>query len=240
MPKSFYKVARNSGDRNPNPIVLFEGRAVKTSKQVRDDVFCPDCEHRFNVRGEQWVIENAWNGRSKFPLFAKVRSVPAVEALPDFAVHDVASVPSIDMDRLVYFAASVFWRTAVHDWEGANRIELRIEEELRKYLLDEGPWPANAVLLVLVSDSRATAQNAVVMLPSPYDHAPGICGYKFWVPGIMFQLLVGDGIPQNVRALCTVSSGRRRLYMGDLLADFRSSPEMRKVIEKAQVIGDLR
>ena len=49
---------------------------------------------------------------------------------------------------------------------------------------------------------------------------------------------IGDDIPQNVRALCTVSSGRRRLYMGDLLADFRSSPEMRDVIEKP-VSGDL-
>ena len=177
MPKAFYKLARQCGEINPNPIVVFGGVARKTSAQVRDVLLCQRCEHRFNVRGERWVIENAWRGEGRFPLLTKLRAATPVQELPDFRMYEAATVPHVQMDQLVYFAASVFWRTAVHDWPGANRIQLGAPaEQFGRYLLDEGPWPADAILQILVSDSRELEQNAVLFLPSPYDHAPAVRG----------------------------------------------------------------
>src|SRR5688572_21841335 len=86
MPKAFYKLARQSGDINRNPIVVFGGAARKSSAQVRDGLLCQECEHRFNVRGERRVIENAWRGESRFPLLTKLRAAMPAQQLPDFTM----------------------------------------------------------------------------------------------------------------------------------------------------------
>ena len=239
MPKAFYKLARQSGDVNPNPIVVFGGIARKTPAQVRDALLCQQCEHRFNVRGERWVIENGWRGEGRFPLLTKLRAATPAQQLPDFTMYEKAAVSRVQIEQLVYFAVSVFWRTAVHDWPGANRIDLGgAEHEFRRYLLDEAPWPVDAVLQI-VSDSRASEQNAVLFLSSPYDHAPDVRGYKCWVPGIMFQLLVGD-IPSNLRTLCAASSPHGYICCGDLLRDLTTSPEIQDTLHRAREIGNLR
>lgn len=138
LPKAFYKLAWAAGGRNPNPIVVTPKVALKTSRQVSDYLLCRDCEERFNKGGEKWIVENCWRGETDFPLNAALKAAtPIAGSKPDLMIYFGASIPAIDLERIVYFAASVFWRAAVNDW-GENPIKLDLgpyEDSLRRFLL---------------------------------------------------------------------------------------------------------
>lgn len=72
-----------------------------------------------------------------------------------FACYSAAATPGIDMDALIYFALSIFWRGAAHRWRNIDKgvmegIKLEpYEEPIRKFLLG-GPFPDDIVVQVAV------------------------------------------------------------------------------------------
>jgi hypothetical protein len=52
LPRSFYALFR---DGKNEPIRFSPESVYPTSKQIKDFVFCGDCEERFNRDGENWV-----------------------------------------------------------------------------------------------------------------------------------------------------------------------------------------
>jgi hypothetical protein len=143
MPRSLYRKIRGSGGKgNNDPTVVTPGRKPKqTSHQYQEYVLCRDCEQRFSINGEDYVMRLA-HAKGKLPLLDLLEQVPTPAATVNHSkAYTGAQTPHIDRDKLTYFALSVFWRASVHTWEGpdGDRVGIglgaRYDEELRQYLL---------------------------------------------------------------------------------------------------------
>lgn len=110
LPKSGYKKMRASDLKNPNPVVLSGGKAKQSSLQVRDYKFCGTCEERFNKGGEAWILNKiSQNYGDPFWLHTLLNSKTPIANGNDL-LFPQASIPEVDMAKLVYFALSIFWR----------------------------------------------------------------------------------------------------------------------------------
>src|SRR5215813_10627834 len=61
--------------------------------------------------GRIWVTPE---GESKFLIYDALKKSKPIAADDEIAVYAGSQIPEIDVDKLVYFALSVFWRSAVH------------------------------------------------------------------------------------------------------------------------------
>jgi eukaryotic-like serine/threonine-protein kinase len=154
MPASLYKKTRNVNAQNPNPTLITKKGEVQTSRQIRDYLLCRECEQLFSKNGENYVMSQVAQGGKggKFPLLSALQAAKPTKNAVGFDWYDRAAVPSIDREKLGYYALSVFWRASVHLWKepglNAELIDLgAYDEPLRKYLLGQTGFPANVVLL---------------------------------------------------------------------------------------------
>jgi hypothetical protein len=126
MPASLYKKSRNPGAANPNPMLITQKGSTQTSRQIRNHVLCRNCEHLFIKNGENYVMTQVFDGKSrKFPLLDALHTSTPSWPGPDSVGYDLAATPAIDRDKLGYFALSVFWRASVHIWRNAERSRLQ-------------------------------------------------------------------------------------------------------------------
>ena len=115
MPSSLFKKSRIPSASNPNPLLVTETGSVQTSRQIRNFVLCSDCEQLFNNKGENYVMTQLFDGKTKkFPFLDTLLASTPLWGGPEFIGYELAVTPSIDRDKLGYFALSVFWRASVH------------------------------------------------------------------------------------------------------------------------------
>ena len=170
---------------------------MHSSKQAKDYLLCPECEDRFNNGGETWFLRNCWHNPTGFPVFAALKATtPSPRSEPQFTMYEGANVPGVDVDQLAYFAASLFWRAGVQDWNligdpPPTRLRLGpYREPLRQYLLG-GPFPKDAVLVIVVSSDMDPMHNKVPTFPWLFIHKGTFRQYRSVVLGFTFQLFVG-------------------------------------------------
>lgn len=198
-------------------------RQVATSEQVRGYMLCAECEDRFNKGGEAWILRNCWRTDTQFPLRSALAATTPVAASPTFAAFAAASIPGVDVDKLAYFAASVFWRGALKGWRRtADHVPVpldlgRYEEQLRLFLHGDGGFPANVVLRTTVTASTKPVPHRIASFPFRKTADSRFHHYWLAVPGITFELFVGKSIPSDVRALCTVRSPERFLFSSTII-----------------------
>jgi hypothetical protein len=218
LPKRLYAFVRAKQMKNPNPLVLSGKGTKQVSDQLRGYVFCKGCEDLFNKNGEMWVLANIPHddGRS-FPLKDALGPEMPVAIWEGVKLYDVSSVAAFDMDKLVYFGLSIFWRGAAHDWKStcwrsAPKVDLgEYFEPLRLFLLREAPIPDDVVLSVyLWPDTK------VVPAAFPVDplHAGNWHSYWFYVPGIFFILHLGKDMPEEARQRS--AHGKKKIINVDL------------------------
>ena len=242
LAKSYYKLARKAGDKNPNPVVVGGDVAIKTSKQVTAYLLCADCEHRFNTAGEKWVIENGWKSVTDFPIHAALAAAQPVYAGADLKVYAGNAINGIDPDKLGYFAASVFWRAAAHKWKVENSddpifIDLGpYTEELRVFLMG-GAFPPNAAIIVTANSSPSVVLNEFALFPFDKARTTTHRQYKFLVPGLGFELFTGKGLPSSVRQMCIIRSAERKLFISPKMEE-QTLNGMAELAGKAKKIGN--
>lgn len=207
LPKGMYRFARAPELKNPNPVMNVDGRLTQISDQFRDYVFCSDCEGLLNDNGERWVqakVPSSYG--SEFPLQNRIKQLQPAYSQQNLEVYDVSRERAFDMQKLVYFGISVFWRGSVHHWttsaeQRAPEVRLgALQEPLRKFLLGEGSLPQGTVLLLDVWPFEDSKTIPGIWAPRPGD-APECQVYWFCVPGLIYRLFIGDNIPLNVRRL---------------------------------------
>jgi hypothetical protein len=207
LPSSLYKKTRLIGAKNPNPVLINEKGRTSTSRQISDYVLCRECEQRFNRNGEEYVLSLVAT-RSEFPLLEALRKAVPVRAPGiDLDLFAKAVTPTIDREKLVYFALSVFWRASVHDWkhDGTNIIDLgkRYQEEFRAFLLSTGQFPPNLCVSVIACTDGITREAfCLPFLASKEDFH----FYSFIARGITFNIQLGKNLPKYLRRLCTSQS----------------------------------
>ena len=214
-PRQIYALLHDPGD--PKHFTLGNGRLTHTMKQMHEYLLCDECEERFNSGGERWVLANALHPSGSFHLRDALRAAKPFVTL-EASVAYSGHTSGVDLDKLVYFAASMFWRTSVGMWTLADRwfgrdgkmnLGSRYSEEVRLYLLGKAPFPRNAVSVVYVSDEDAP--HASVTFAAGGRQKEGHCSYSFQLPGLMFFLVLGQHIPDTIRGLCAVNNPVQRL-----------------------------
>jgi len=111
-------------------------------------------------------------------------------------LYKTASNPEINVDKLTHFGIGVFYKGAVHPWNNGTpepylKLAPEEQEALRQYLLGLADLPKNMALSVTVDSLPVVWQGMI----QPYRAEPlgGFKRYVFYIPGIFFQLLIGDG-----------------------------------------------
>jgi hypothetical protein len=207
---AIYKVCK---DGNKQPIMVGGGTSRHTGGQISDELLCRDCEQRFSKNGEGWTIANMAR-QGVFPIQAVLEKTQALFANDHFAAF--GQVAGVDVDQLIYFALSIFWRASVHQWlepdtdRPIQTIALgEYEELLRQFLVNGAPWPKDVVVLVSVWPYA----NPPLMLHTPVAaKRDGFESFMFSIPGLTFTLAAGTRIPENLRQMCSHSSPQRFIF----------------------------
>jgi len=205
FPAAAYRVMREFTVRegkfkNPNPVRLTDLYAMQTSEQYTAHLLCDRCEQRFHANGENWVLKHCWRGKT-FLLKRLVAGGKTVLSSPELSVYNANEIPGVNISALTYFAASMFWRAAVHNWSG-RAIEPAIglgpyAEALRNYLNGGAEFPQGCILLVTLP-TRDSDQTKWMMHPIP-TRTRGLHFYTMLFLGIGLSLVIGKHIPSNWR-----------------------------------------
>jgi len=129
--------------------------------------------------------------------------------------------PTIDRDKLGYFALSVFWRAGAHSWRGpfggVDKIDLGVHQEaLRRYLPGEASFPAERLLYFVVC-SDAFSQNRFYT-PSKSSHSGNTTTHAFQARGLNFFLMTGEDPSENKATLCFMTGQDRWIMVRDCQA----------------------
>lgn len=194
MPRSLYPLFRAG---NLHPVRFSREKIAQTSEQVTDYVFCGACEETFNRDGESWIHTLFAKLGGPFPLRDRLlKQVPVLE-IGDTKLFAAAKNPEIDVPKLTHFGCGVFFKAAVHCWHGdPGRPYIQMEpneiDALRQYLLGKADLPKTMALCVTVDSAPVVWQ--AMNEPYPAEPLQGFRRYVFYVPGIFFQLCIGDGV----------------------------------------------
>jgi hypothetical protein len=227
LPAAVYAQLRAGPEQNPNPVVVSSRTSVPTSKQIKDRVLCGECEQLFSTKGEAWVLNNMAR-KDGFKLQDALIASSPIPVNATFAVYSSAAVPTINMDALVYFALSVFWRGSVHRWKDGSQeikgIELGPFEEPIRVFLRGGNFPANVVVLVSVWPTRKAFPAALTPSGGRLDHCH--C-FNFVIPGLEFKLLTGKRIPAELRCKCSHASDEKFIFFDKSIESYTLDVFMR-------------
>lgn len=216
MAAALYKKSRTPTNRNPNPLRVTARASVQTSHQLSNFVFCKDCEDRFNKNGERYVLSQVYDG-IRFPLLDTMQTLAPSWRHPEFGGYDVNVMPSVDRNKLGYFALSVFWRASAHIWREPGEEPITIDlgaynEPFRLYLLGQAGFPKDVALLVVVCTDKLSHE-------SFYPPNLGWHGrdrtYTFMAKGINFMMAIGKQVPSPLRNLCAVTGAGRMILSRD-------------------------
>ena len=226
-----------SGSKNSNPVLVTKAQATTKSFQVSEYLLCPECEDRFRVGGEEWVLKHGYRGTGSFPIHAALRGSKPVAVLTQASIFDARTIADINIGQLTYFAISVFWRASACQWDAldhSTKINLGPHQEpLRKCLLGEEPFPEQAVLMINVTQNPTPLLGAVF----PYSNrANGVWQHRFSMAGMAFWLHLGT-IRDKLPMFCAVRQGMI-FYANALDANFER--EMGSLIRTARPSAALR
>jgi len=150
-----------------------------------------------------------------FPLLDALKKTRPLDESEGLALYSGAKIPEIDMEKLGYFALSVFWRGGAHEWKTLGRVIPRVslgemEEKIRTFLLGVAGFPADAVLFVKVCPEPGV----VLAAYTPHLVLTGnVHDFKFYIPGIEFELWVGNVAREKLKRFCSYSAPEQLLYV---------------------------
>ena len=189
--------------------------SATSSKQITDYVLCADCEDLFNKNGETWMMKQVWNGKC-FPLRDRLDLALPLYGLDDsLAFSGVAA--GIDTNKLGYFALSVIWRGAVHQWKLQSKTTVlnlgTSEEPVRQFLHGDAPFPSDVVIIATVCGDRYSW--GVFYTPKRTGGISGPPWFDMLVLGVHLTVFVGDSLPPLLRERCCVKSAHKLIFQSD-------------------------
>jgi hypothetical protein len=209
IPAGILALLRDDKYKNPNPYFMSVDYLGQTSNQAKQFLLCEDCEQRLNRCGENWVVNNAYHEENRrFLLRDMLVGAEPLLAGPSGGSFDASKTPAIDIDQLTHFSASVIWRASLRPWIiQKQRYEIHMhpeqQEQFRLYLKGDADFPANAISVEFFSRSEPPPLHA--LYPEVLEER-GYCNYRFYVPGLWFQIALGEGLTDDARKMCILRS----------------------------------
>jgi hypothetical protein len=193
LPAALYQEMNEPTGSIQNMIVVRKDATFQSGEQFVMPLLCQACEIRFQQGGEDWVLGMRYRSDGSFPLRDLLVSSNAVDSNTDSSVYEVSSVAGLDIAKICYFAASLFWRAGIANWSTrfANAPQISMKADLMTgfsdYLLGVGSFPAEAFLVVSVA--RESQPKRVLLPPHKAQDVP-FNRYEAHIPGMMFELFV--------------------------------------------------
>jgi hypothetical protein len=242
IPQGIYKNLNEPSSAYRNPILVTSSKTVQTSEQVKDYLLCSACELLFQQRGEDWVMKNGPR-RGRFLMREALTRSPNFGSVEAGDIYKDPFDEAFDLEKLIYFGASVFWRVSVHHWRGLEHLMTRAklpessEEALRTFLLHEDQFPTDLVMLISISKTEPLPH---LTHPSPMlrskEGGPEIAGYAFMIPGLQFRVLCGDLSTDMLRGSAAVPP--HAVFLTDRIeAEVRAGAE--KLRATSKLVGSL-
>jgi len=234
MPRSLYPLFRAG---NLHPVRFSREKMVQTSEQVTDYVFCGACEKTFNWEGESWIHTLFATLGGPFPLRDRLLKRAPILEMGDAKLFAAGKNPEIDVPKLTHFGCGVFFKAAVHCWHGdPGRPYIQMEPDeidaLRQYLLGKADLSKTMALCVTVDSAPVVWQ--AMNEPYPAEPLQGFKRYVFYVPGIFFQLCIGDGVQDIIPTCINGSSDGAVLYENVSISMRNTAREELKEAERPQ------
>jgi len=171
LPAALFKRLR--GPTDDDPVYWTERRAITSSKQVSSPFLCADCELRFSVNGENYVVTQCIQQDGRFKLRELLLAVlPLGTVELETNLYDANVLLDCNVDQYVYFASSIFWRASAHSWKmgkqeiGKVCLGQGYQEQFRLYLMGEAAFPQNARVFIRVCTE--TYDDLMNLVP-PFD-----------------------------------------------------------------------
>jgi len=204
---------REKTAKSGDPVTVARGKAIQTSKQETEHMLCVDCEQIIG-RWERYVARLASHEDGTPHTFPRL-PLPEQLGTKTTANVELADLSSMDVDQIVRFAASVIWRAdTAATLQGRGSALGPYAEALRGFLNGDRPSPANVTILMAVLDPNlgendGRARGFCQMAAFPVSTNNGLFhSHMFGVCGLYFQILIGNKIPGQLRALC-LAHGRQ-------------------------------
>jgi hypothetical protein len=168
------------------------------------------------------------------------RATPVEVRQDQSKFYEALKVSGLDVQQLIYFAASLFWRAGIADWKvrfaDAPKIDLdtQLMTELQQYLLGKSAFPSRASVFIIL-DETATPFRAM-WCPRKQDERPEL-RYSLYIPGMIFELGV-DLAPQLLDYSISDSIEKIVLsdvvykYVGAIGSDLTENSEVSKSLKK--------
>lgn len=221
MSKGLYKLVHPPGYA---ALSFSEKSIFPTTKQTSEYLLCGDCEQRLSNGGETWVLPRLAQGNGEFKLYDTLVKLPPELKTPEITVYGTTGNPEINCEKLIHFGLGYFYKASIHPWgreHAASLIELGAGSEgLRKYLLGQGDFPENMVIVVFVLPKPVS----LIAFTEPIRSVNTNCArYHFYVPGMFFNLCVGDDVQKQYNHLCLVREPVGPVILEDMRRDIQDA-----------------
>ncbi len=170
-----------------------------------------------------------------------LKQAPVLE-MGDVKLFAASKNPDIDLQKITHFGCGVFLKAAVHPWHGKPakpyiEMEPNEVEALRHYLLGKADLPQTMALRVTVDSAPVVWQ----AMNEPYRAEPllGFKRYVFYVPGVFFQLCIGDGVQEKIPPCINGSPGGPILYENVSISMRNTGRKELKNAERPQKLLDM-
>ena len=218
LPAALYRILRGNPEvAKPEPYMISEQGAVQTSKQLRAHLLCGKCEALFDKLGEKWIFRFGPKANGCFPLKSILHSEIPAASDSQTKLYFASTIPKVNVCAITYFAASMFWRAAVHPWNTDHTYPVGLglyKERFRRYLLELEEFPKDAFLSVLVRNGLDSTR--VTHEPmTRKDHK--VYFHQFAMPGFIFILFVGKHVPDKFRGSCFVHADGNPIMLSSVL-----------------------
>lgn len=219
--KALYKIVMKD-EKDPAPLVIQPGKSITTSKQAVQPLLCEICEDLINKKGERYAVKILDRGKDGFLLREILNNEKAIWPGKPILAYKGSAIKKIQMDHLIYFASSIFWRACLPSWKFLDKPYESLtfgpyEEEFRQYLLGKNSFPRDAVLHIWVigRDNKAPGFIFPYRIRREKTHQE----YRFPVQGVLFILYLGKKIGKNYRDFCAHHSAEKYIFMSDKVND---------------------
>lgn len=234
MPSWAYKrLQRFEEGQKDHPIRISNGTAIRTSKQVTKFLLCTDCEQKFSVCEDYVAKLTELDDGGVLTVMSFLDRERALDPGMAILKNDV------DVGKLVYFAASIIWRSAVmYDGDGCK---LGIyAENFRRYLLGEDEFPRGASMAMVILEPSE-------QMPKPYRYFTFPSSKKitsswmhgFTICGLVFRCFIGGSIDKDVKALGLENDNQVKYVILTAAHEFTDFQEVSAVARSATPRGKL-
>jgi hypothetical protein len=221
MSRGLYKICHPPGYA---PVQFSEQSIFPTTKQISDYLLCSDCEKILGNGGETWVLPRLARVTGEFKLYDSLVKRPPELHTPEITIYGASANPEIKREKLIHFGLGYFWKASVHSWGREHATALldlgKGSEELRKYLRGESEFPQNMALVVYVIPKPVK----LIGFTEPIRAAnPDFARYHCYVPGVFYNLCIGDDIQERFKHLCLVREPVGPVILDDVTEDIKDA-----------------